>query len=103
MTLRHPFKPGVLDMFFTNILSAKSLLKTSSAEPCKILNKIKFVLDFQICKEICIPVNKDFILDLQPENYIDSKNIEKIKKNLSGKKIIREIYVPGKIVNLVLQ
>ena len=42
-------------------------------------NKVKFVLDFQICKEICIPVSKDFTLDLQPENYINKKNIEKIK------------------------
>ena len=42
-------------------------------------NKIKFLLDFQICKEICIPVSKDFIIDLQPENYINNKNIEKIK------------------------
>ncbi len=52
-------------------------------------NKIKFILDFQICKEICIPVNKDFIIDLQPENYIDNENIEKIK--------IYESYVPKDI------
>tara|TARA_Y100001980_G_C14311550_1_gene135475 strand:- start:2 stop:616 length:615 start_codon:yes stop_codon:yes gene_type:complete len=31
------------------------------------------------------------------------KSMEKIRKNLSGKKIVREIYVPGKIVNLVIQ
>tara|TARA_X000000950_G_scaffold45121_1_gene51268 strand:+ start:961 stop:2856 length:1896 start_codon:yes stop_codon:yes gene_type:complete len=43
------------------------------------INKIKFILDFQICKEICIPVNKEFIIDIQPENYINNKNIEKIK------------------------
>ena len=42
-------------------------------------NKIKFLLDFQICKEICIPVSKDFIIDLQPENYFNNKSIEKIK------------------------
>ena len=52
-------------------------------------NKVKFLLDFQICKEICIPVNKSFILDLQPENYINNKNIEKIK--------IYESYVPKDI------
>ena len=43
------------------------------------INKITFILDFQICKEICIPVNKEFIIDIQPENYINNKNIEKIK------------------------
>ena len=52
-------------------------------------HKIKFILDFQICKEICIPVNKDFIIDLKSENYIDNKNIEKIK--------IYESYVPKNI------
>ena len=46
-------------------------------------NKIKFLLDFQICKEICIPVSKDFIIDLQPENYINNRNIEKIKSYVS--------------------
>jgi len=30
------------------------------------------------------------------------KNNEKIKKSIMGKKIVREIYVPGKIVNLVI-
>ena len=30
------------------------------------------------------------------------KNNEKIKRNISGKKIVREIYVPEKIVNLVI-
>ena len=36
-------------------------------------------------------------------NIISDQRMEKIKKNLSGKEIIREIYVPGKIVNLVIQ
>ena len=40
---------------------------------------------------------------LTKESILDIiKNNEKIKKNLSGKKIIREIYVPGKIVNFVV-
>lgn len=52
-------------------------------------NKIEFLLDFQICKEICIPVNKSFIIDLQPESYINNKNIEKIK--------IYESFVPKDI------
>ena len=52
-------------------------------------NRIKFLLAFQICKEICIPVSKSFILDIQPENYINNNNIEKIK--------IYEAYVPKDI------
>ena len=41
-------------------------------------------------------LSKDVVLSLV-------KNTEKIRKNLLGKKIVREIYVPGKIVNLVIQ
>ncbi len=41
-------------------------------------------------------LSKDSVLNLV-------KSTEKIKKNLSGKKIVREIYVPGKIVNLVIK
>lgn len=63
-------------------------------------NKIIFLLDFQICKEICIPVSKKFSIDLKSEDYIDDKSIEKIRvyersvpkdikfsKNLKGNKI----------------
>ena len=31
------------------------------------------------------------------------KNSDKIKKHLAGKNVQREIYVPGKIVNLVVK
>ena len=41
-------------------------------------------------------LSKDNVLNLV-------KSTEKIKKSLFGKKIVREIYVPGKIVNLVIQ
>ncbi len=42
--------------------------------------------------------------NLSKEMIFDTvKNTNKIKKNLLGKKIIREIYVPGKIVNLVIE
>ena len=32
-----------------------------------------------------------------------AKNTHKIKKNLLGKNIIREVYVPRKIINLVIK
>ena len=41
-------------------------------------------------------ISKEEILDIV-------KNNNKIKKNLMGKLVIREIYVPGKIVNLVVK
>ena len=64
-------------------------------------NKIIFLLDFQICKEICIPVTKKFSIDLKSEDYFNDEKIEKIRiferlvpkdiklsKNLKGNKII---------------
>ena len=41
-------------------------------------------------------ISKEEILDIV-------KNNNKIKKSLMGKNVIREIYVPGKIVNLVIK
>ena len=41
---------------------------------------------------------------LSKEKVLESvKSLNKIKKNLLGKNIEREIYVPGKIVNLVIK
>ena len=41
-------------------------------------------------------ISKEEVLDIV-------KNNNKIKKNLIGKNVIREIYVPSKIVNLVVK
>ena len=35
--------------------------------------KVEFLLDFQICKEICIPVSKNFTIDLKPGDYFNNK------------------------------
>ena len=43
-----------------------------------------------------LKISKEEILDIV-------KNNNKIKKNLIGKNVIREIYVPSKIVNLVVK
>ena len=45
--------------------------------------------------EINDTISKDELLEL-------AKNNDKIKKNIMDKKIKREIYVPGKIINLVI-
>ncbi len=45
--------------------------------------------------EIDEKLSKEMILDIV-------RNNNKIKKNLLGKNVIKEIYVPGKIVNLVV-
>ena len=46
-----------------------------------------------------IEINENFSKEMIMQKVKDNK---KIKKNLLGKNIIREIYVPGKIVNLVI-
>ena len=59
----------------------------------KYKNRFKF---FQIkFSEIDDMLSKEDVINIVSNN-------DKIKKNLIGKKIIREIYVPGKIVNLVI-
>ena len=68
----------------------------------KVNRKIKLNIAIQIngkTKEILE------IDDQLPKEGILStiKNNDKIKKNLIGKQIMREIYVPGKIVNLVIK
>ena len=45
--------------------------------------------------EIKEDVSKEEVMKLVMKN-------DKVIKNLSGKNILREIYVPGKIVNLVI-
>ena len=60
---------------------------------CKACKK----LEDKLCEIIETEENisKETVLQLVKDN-------EKIKKNISGKKVMREIYVPGKIVNLVI-
>ena len=43
------------------------------------IKKLEFLLDFQICKEICIPVSETFFIDLPTEDYVNHQNIEKLK------------------------
>ena len=67
---------------------------------CK--KKIKLKIAIQIngktkeIIEIDDKISKEKVLEIV-------KNNDKIKKNLLGKNIKREIYVPGKIVNLVIK
>ena len=42
----------------------------------KLINEIKFELDYQVCKDICIPVKAKFVLDIPKENYQNQTNIE---------------------------
>ena len=54
-------------------------------EDIKSIQSIEFVLDYQICKDICIPVKSKLTLDIPKKNYVNAenlKNIEKFKKKV---------------------
>ena len=68
----------------------KNILKeTELSIAVQINGKTRHIMKFENS------ISKDNILEIVKEN-------EKIEKYIRGKKILREIYVPGKIVNLVL-
>ena len=96
-----PFVPHISEEIWSN-LGNKTLCINESWKIEDVKRKVRLKLAVQIngkTKHILdIEDNspKKIILDLAKSN-------DKIKKNLLGKKIIREIYVPGKIVNLVVK
>ena len=96
-----PFVPHISEEIWSN-LGNKTLCINASWKIEDVKRKVRLRLALQIngkTKHILdIEDNspKEIILDLTKSN-------DKIKKNLLGKKIIREIYVPGKIVNLVVK
>tara|TARA_B100001248_G_scaffold127623_1_gene95633 strand:+ start:4079 stop:5989 length:1911 start_codon:yes stop_codon:yes gene_type:complete len=55
------------------------------SEDIKSIQSIEFELDYQICKDICIPVKSKLTLDIPKKNYVNPenlKNIEKFKKKV---------------------
>ncbi len=96
----HPFIPHISEEIWSNI--DNSTLCINQSWPVEeVKKKTKFKLAIQIngktkeIIEIDDSLSKQMVLELV-------KNNDKIKKNISGKNIIREIYVPGKIINLVV-
>jgi len=96
-----PFVPHISEEIWLS-LGNSSLCINESWEIENVQRKIKLKIAIQIngkTKEIIEIDDK-----LSKENLLEIiKNNEKINKNLDGKKIIREIYVPGKIINFVIQ
>ncbi len=96
-----PFVPHISEEIWSS-LDGKNLCIDELWSDEKVKKKIRLKIAVQIngkTKEIIEVDNKlskDSVMDIV-------KNNGKIKKNLLGKKINREIYVPGKIINLVIQ
>ena len=62
-------------VYFNHVILPTNVVFKELLDPS--LKKIKFLLDFQICKEVCIPVSKKFIIDLPKQDYINYQNIKK--------------------------
>ncbi len=95
-----PFIPHISEEIWSNI--DNSTLCINQSWPVEeVKKKTKFKLAIQIngkTKEI-IEIDGSLSKQMVLEKV---KNSDRIKKNISGKNIIREIYVPGKIINLVV-
>ena len=96
-----PFVPHISEEIWSSI-GNKSLCINESWITENVNKKTKLKIAIQIngktkeIMEVDDKLSKDRILE-------SVKTSNKIKKNLLGKNIQREIYVPGKIVNLVIK
>ena len=95
-----PFVPHISEEIWSN-LGNKTLCINENWVDEKVKEKINIKIAVQIngktkeIMEINDTFSKEELLEL-------AKNNDKIKKNIMDKKIKREIYVPGKIINLVI-
>ena len=95
-----PFVPHISEEIWSQ-LGTTDLCINEAWQKESVKKKVNIKIAVQIngktkdIVEIEENISKEKILKLVKEN-------EKIKKNISGKNIKREIYVPGKIINLVI-
>jgi len=96
-----PFVPHISEEIWSNL--GNQTLCINEVWPLEdVIRKSEIKIAVQIngkTKEI-IEVDEKF----SKEKVLETAKLNnKIKKNLLGKNIVREIYVPGKIVNLVIK
>ena len=58
------------------LIPYKVILKKNNSH----IRNLEFKLQYQICKDICIPVTTSFMLEIPDENYKNKKNLDKINK-----------------------
>ena len=95
-----PFVPHISEEIWSSLGNSSLCVSERWVE-----ENIKRQTKLKIAAQINGKTKEIFEIDdnLSKEEILETiKRNEKIKKNLNGKKIIREIYVPGKIVNLVI-
>ena len=95
-----PFVPHISEEIWSNF--SKKLCINESWISEKVKKKMNLKIAIQIngktrdVIEIDENLSKEKVLDIV-------KNRDKIKKNILGKNIIKEIFIPGKIVNIVVK
>ena len=98
----HPFIPHISEEIW-ELINEKDLCINSKWPKIKILEdslSIKIPIQVNGVTRSIIIVNKD----IDKNSIIEkAKKDEKIKKRISQKDIIRSVYVPGKILNLVIK
>ena len=95
-----PFVPHISEEIWSNLGNSNLCInETWVKENIKKKNKLKIAIQINGKTKDVIVIDEEMS---EKEILSLVKNSEKIKKNLIGKNILREIYVPGKIVNLVI-
>lgn len=101
--LLHPFAPHIAEELWNMLWNKESIFKASW--PKYDLNLVRddvVIIWVQVLWklrwEIEINVN-----DAKEDIISRAKEVESVKKWLEGKEILKEIYVPGKIVNIVVK
>ncbi len=96
-----PFVPHISEEIWSN-LGSKTLCINENWINENVRKKVKSKVAIQINGKTKEVINFDENISKE-EIIIVVKNSDKIKKHLVGKNVQREIYVPGKIVNLVIK
>ena len=96
-----PFVPHISEEIWSNIGNKTLCINENwTLEDVEKHSELKIAIQINGKTKEIIEIgdkfSKEKILEIVKDN-------DKIKKNISGKSIVREIYVPGKIVNLVIK
>ena len=82
-----PSWPFPEEEFDKDIRLTSRIYKNNTLIPYKLifkekiskLNKLEFQLDYQVCKDICIPVSSKLLLQIPETNYYSKENMQKIR------------------------
>ena len=95
-----PFIPHISEEIWSNVESNSLCINESwLVEEVKKKNVIKIAIQINGKTKDIVEIKEEWSKE-EVMKLVMSNN--KVTKNLSGKNVLREIYVPGKIINLVI-